>query len=500
VGNAAGELADGLHLLGLPQLRLQRLPMGLGLLAFGDVAQITHEDVAVGARRHADRQLHRELAAVGPHGMGFDQPPDVRPLAGAPEALHAIVVGAAVAWRDDQVGQRLAQCGIARMAEAAFGCGIELHHAAFAVHAHHTVEGGFDGGTQAGLALAQRLVGQLAFGDLPREGEDAGGARDRCALEHHLVPVQRTVLVAAMPFEAHGPAEPGALEVGPCGGLGIGFHAAAEIAGAQLQHLLAGVAIVAAGLGVDIDDAEVVEVMHEQGILAVLEDGSVAGLQGLLPLLGLQALVLGAGPDAEDAQQQFDQLFVEQRCAVHHHDQADGVAAGVFQGARRVGVETLGMEKCAGRELIMHAAGHVAGVAPHHVTTGRILKCVAEGAQGAAVQPGGQGHHVFGLVAIMHTDHRGVDACDGGEMPRDLAQRVRTLHAGDGQRGFGGARQGDGQALGFEIGLAAAAVAPLGRFGRRQGAVHGAASSLGCSQSRSPGRHLSRAITSGSPG
>jgi hypothetical protein len=62
------------------------------------------------------------------------------------------------------------------------------------------------------LARAQRIFGELALGDVAREGEHPRLAADQGALEPHLVPAQAAVGTAAVPIERDRAVALGALD------------------------------------------------------------------------------------------------------------------------------------------------------------------------------------------------------------------------------------------------------------------------------------------------
>ena len=155
--DAAGELADRLHLLRLAQLALELAALALGLAARGDVAQVADVDVAVGRGGDADRELDRELAAVGAHRGRLDQAADERALRrSCANRAQAVVVAARAGARDDHVGEQAAEHRRSRRwPKHALGGGVELDDAAFAVHADDAVERRLDGRAQARLAALQ---------------------------------------------------------------------------------------------------------------------------------------------------------------------------------------------------------------------------------------------------------------------------------------------------------------------------------------------------------
>ena len=169
--DAAGQLADRLHLLRLAQLALELAALAFGLAARGDVAQMADVDVAVGRRRDADRELDRELAAVGAHRGRLDESPHERPFAGMGEPAQAFVVAGTQVLGNDHVGEEAAEHRRSRVAEAALGGGVELDDAPFAVHADDAVERRLDGRAQARLAALQLALALAPLGDVAHHRE-----------------------------------------------------------------------------------------------------------------------------------------------------------------------------------------------------------------------------------------------------------------------------------------------------------------------------------------
>jgi hypothetical protein len=75
-------------------------------------------DVAVGRGGDADRDLDRELAAVGAHRRRLDQAADERDFASVREPAQAFVVAVAQARRDDHLREQAAEHRRSGVAEA----------------------------------------------------------------------------------------------------------------------------------------------------------------------------------------------------------------------------------------------------------------------------------------------------------------------------------------------------------------------------------------------
>ena len=78
--DAAGELADRLHLFGLPDPLLRRDLVG-------EVAEKSVEHDAVAAFQRGDAELDLELLAVAPQGLDLEAASEDLALPGAQEAL-----------------------------------------------------------------------------------------------------------------------------------------------------------------------------------------------------------------------------------------------------------------------------------------------------------------------------------------------------------------------------------------------------------------------------
>ena len=118
VRDAAGQPPDRFELLRLPQLLLERAPLG-------DVADEPGQHRAAVAAESRDRQLERELAAVGAQAGQLDLPAGERPAAGR----HVLVQRADLLRA---IGRRQQQLDVAaedvepRVAEHLLGRRVEL--------------------------------------------------------------------------------------------------------------------------------------------------------------------------------------------------------------------------------------------------------------------------------------------------------------------------------------------------------------------------------------
>ena len=243
----------------------------VGTAALRDVAQMAHEDAALGHGRDADRDFHRNLGAVRAHRRGFHQPAHHAPAVLRPEIPDAFLMILAQPLRDDHVGHPAAQDVFTGMAEHPLGRGVEFDDAALAVHRDDTVEGRLDGGAVAGLAALQFALAPAPFADVAHHGQ-----RVRLAALH----------------ERHEPQvgiEGGAVRPQHRGFRVDGFagqraaHLLLALAHIRLGHaarvgpadeLLAAVAIDRESRRVHVDDAQVL-VPDEETVLRTLEDRPV---------------------------------------------------------------------------------------------------------------------------------------------------------------------------------------------------------------------------------
>ena len=155
VGDAAGELAHGLHLLGLDQLLF-------GALAVGEVMNDADEDGFAVLLGLADRQVHRKGRAVLAPALNFPADADDLAFAGPVEIVDVAVMLFAVVPRHqhlDVVADDLA----GGVFEQPLAGRVEHHHVAAGIDQDDAVDRGIDHGAQPGGALAQGTVGAMAF-------------------------------------------------------------------------------------------------------------------------------------------------------------------------------------------------------------------------------------------------------------------------------------------------------------------------------------------------
>ena len=146
----------------------RRAAPGLGRLALGDVAQVAGERRRPGQVDPGDRELDRELAAVGAHPGDLEAAVEDRALLGGEIAAQSPAVAPAQRGRHDQLGHVLPDHLTGAVAEGALGGRVEVDHAALVVHRDHRVERRVEHGLVAGL-LRSQLLG--------RRGGAAGSGR-----------------------------------------------------------------------------------------------------------------------------------------------------------------------------------------------------------------------------------------------------------------------------------------------------------------------------------
>ena len=174
VRDAAGELADRLHLFGLPD------PL-LGRDLVGEVADEPVEHEAAARPQRGDAQLRRDFLAV--------PTPDLELAAGltdlrsSPErrkACRAFLRGPPVRLAD-QFEHILPERFIARPAEDLLGLRIPVPDEALLVDLDEGVERSVDDAARQSLAFAQRLLRQPALGHVAADEEEALGRFGPCS-------------------------------------------------------------------------------------------------------------------------------------------------------------------------------------------------------------------------------------------------------------------------------------------------------------------------------
>ncbi len=178
MGDAAGEPADRLELLGLEELVLRRL-------AHGDVADGGRHQDPLGALERAEHDLDRELGAVLAPGRELD--PGADPL-GQGVGRGAKVVGDQPLGEalGDDVGDLLPDQLVALVAELLLGLQVEQDDVAGLVDHDHRVRRRLEQPPVAALHLGEVPLRRLAHGDVADGGrhQDPLGALERA--EHDL--------------------------------------------------------------------------------------------------------------------------------------------------------------------------------------------------------------------------------------------------------------------------------------------------------------------------
>ena len=167
-GDGVGDAAeDRLQLVArLGGVQAGDLALLLGLAALGDVADRAGEHRRLGARDRVDRELDRELAAVGAHADQLDAPAENGGLAGGDEALEGLAMALAQGRRDHRFGELAPDRRLGGSAEHLLGRAVELDDVSGVVDRDDRVQGGAQDGGLAGLALAHGVGGGLGLHEL----------------------------------------------------------------------------------------------------------------------------------------------------------------------------------------------------------------------------------------------------------------------------------------------------------------------------------------------
>ena len=201
VRDAAGELADRIHLLRLEQRLAGLLEPLLRLAALGDVARDLGEadDLAAIVADGIDDDMRPEAAAVLAHAPAFLLEAALAP--GGVERLLRLAVAAVL------LGVELREVAaddlVRQVALDPLRAGIPVGHAAFGVeHVDRVVGDALHQQAELLLALPQRLLGRAPLGqvagDLGEADDLAGGRADR--VDDHIGPEAGAVLADAPAF------------------------------------------------------------------------------------------------------------------------------------------------------------------------------------------------------------------------------------------------------------------------------------------------------------
>ncbi len=187
VGDAAQdglELVAGLgcvHSCELLQAK-QLLALPLGAAAVGDVADRAGEHRRVRALDRVDRELDRELDAVGAQADQLDALAQQGGLARLDHPAQRRAVALAEARRDDQLRHLGAHRILDGVPEDLLRRRVELDHPALVVDGDDPVERRGDDGALARLAEPDRLADAEALDELADEDSDGVGERDQLGI------------------------------------------------------------------------------------------------------------------------------------------------------------------------------------------------------------------------------------------------------------------------------------------------------------------------------
>jgi hypothetical protein len=333
------------------QLAVDRGQGLVGLLALGDVADDTGEHHPVGRLPHADGQLDRELAAVGPQGGQLHDLAGQLGLAGVADAGDACLVQLPQPLGDDH-GQGLAEDLLGAPAEHLLGAAVPGAQQPVAAGRDDGVLGRGGDLAEALLGLAQRLVGLLALDQGAELAGDPGDAFEAPGLPGPVVGDEELQdgdqaggggdgdgqgLLDAGPPGRAGPVEAGRVaHVGEQVGLAGGRGQAGQAGPALVAQVLAGrPELVEAVAGVVPGRAGDQDVAGRQPDLAHGAAGEVAdGLHGR----GQDGVrVLGLPDDLEQELEEAALLLAADDVgAVAHHGQGDLGAAPAIAQQRQV--------------------------------------------------------------------------------------------------------------------------------------------------------------------
>ena len=160
---------------------LRRQDLLLHALALGDVLDERAEHDAVGVAQRRDAQRDRELRAVAAQGDQLHRTVQHRPVAALEVARQPAVVRFPVAGRHDEVRHAPPDRLRARPTEGRLRPRVPRQDQPSRVHQHDGVERRLQDAAHLRLAGPQRLLREVALGDVVRERQDGGrlaGAHD----------------------------------------------------------------------------------------------------------------------------------------------------------------------------------------------------------------------------------------------------------------------------------------------------------------------------------
>ena len=164
--DAAGELAEGFHLFGLPDAVLRRDLVG-------EIAEEAVEQDALAAAQRGDAEFGGEILAVAPQRADFAAVAENLALPGTHESVERRLQLAAFQFGDDQLDEVLAERVLPRPSEDLLGLRIPVQDASALVDLDEGIERGVDDAARQLLAFAQRLLRQPAFGHVAADEEIA---------------------------------------------------------------------------------------------------------------------------------------------------------------------------------------------------------------------------------------------------------------------------------------------------------------------------------------
>ena len=203
----------------------------------------------------------------------------------------------------------------------------------------------------------------------------------------------------------------------------------------QTPDLVAGVAVVRAGLRVDVEDRAAVPVVDEDRVFGGFEDGAVAGLRLAQRLGGAQLFDLGRGAHREDLQHRLDALHVQQRRTRGDRDGAQRRAVLADQREPGVADDALGLRVGVVGKLLAQPVGVDAEVLAEHGLARRAPDRIADVLLHLLAVLHRQHAQGLRLVALVARDEGDVDMQDRRQQAHQFDEDRITPRAGHRQRG-----------------------------------------------------------------
>ena len=164
MGDAAGELAEGFHLLGLPDPVLCRDLVG-------EIAQEAVQDKTLAGFHRGGAQLGPEFFSIAAPGYDFAAALQNLVASGAQKARQTCSESLAIGFPDQEFDEVLAKCFLARPSENHFGLRIPVEDAATLVDLDKCIERSIDDAAGLSFAFAQYFLGQIALGHIAADIE-----------------------------------------------------------------------------------------------------------------------------------------------------------------------------------------------------------------------------------------------------------------------------------------------------------------------------------------